>query len=98
MEMRYNEIDRVRVIYERYVRCLPDVKAWVRYAKFEMQVGHIDKARAVYERAVQELDGEPSIVSLPSCQARAARPARQGSTNALSRRGLLSRAGSKNRF
>ena len=62
MEMRYNEIDRARAIYERYVRCIPDVKAWVRYAKFEMQVGHVDKARGVYERAVQELDGEPSIV------------------------------------
>ena len=65
MEMRYNEADRARAIYERYVRCLPDVKAWVRFAKFEMQVGHVDNARHVYERAVQELDGEPSIVSLP---------------------------------
>ncbi len=64
MEMRYNEADRARAIYERYVRCLPDVKAWVRFAKFEMQVGYVDHARRVYERAVQELDGEPSIVSL----------------------------------
>jgi len=69
MEMRYNEADRARAIYERYVRCLPDVKAWVRFAKFEMQVGYVDNARRVYERAVQELDGEPSIVSLPTCYA-----------------------------
>ena len=69
MEMRYNEADRARAIYERYVRCLPDVKAWVRFAKFEMQVGYVDNARRVYERAVQELDGELSIVSLPACHA-----------------------------
>jgi crooked neck len=72
MEMRYSEVDRARAIYERYVRCIPDVKAWVRYAKFEMQVGHVDKARGVYERAVQELDGEPSIVRAYFCLPRAA--------------------------
>ena len=28
-----------RAIFERYVRCLPTVKAWVRYAKFEARGG-----------------------------------------------------------
>lgn len=63
MELRYNEAERARGIYERYLRCLPTIKAWVRYAKFEFGAGDPGKARAVYERAVQELDGETGIVS-----------------------------------
>ena len=39
MELRYNEVERARAIYERYVKCLPSVKAWVRYAKFEAKNG-----------------------------------------------------------
>lgn len=60
MELRYTEVDRARRIYERYVQCIPTVKAWVRYAKFEMQNGEIGLARKCYERAVEELaeDGE----------------------------------------
>ena len=30
MELRYNEADRARQIFERYVKCIPSVKAWVR--------------------------------------------------------------------
>ena len=33
MELRYHEVARARAIYERYIRCLPGVKAYVRYAK-----------------------------------------------------------------
>lgn len=60
MELRYNEVERARTIYERYVQCIPTVKAWVRYAKFEMQNGEVGLARKCYERAVEELaeDGE----------------------------------------
>ena len=66
MEMRYNEQERARGIFERYVRCLPEIKSWVRYAKFEMQSGHVARARAVYERAVQELEGEAQMVRVLS--------------------------------
>lgn len=62
MELRYQEFDRARAIYERYVQCLPTIKAWVRYAKFEFNAGDVARARAVYERAVQLLDGETAIV------------------------------------
>jgi predicted TPR repeat methyltransferase len=64
MELRYKENDRARDIYERYVQCLPTIKAWVRYAKFEFNAGDVARARAVYERAVQLLDGETAIVRL----------------------------------
>lgn len=62
MEMRYSEVGRARDIFERYIRCIPDVKAWVRYAKFEMQAGEVPRARHVYERAVVELEGEATMV------------------------------------
>lgn len=66
MELRYNEVDRARSIYERYVRCLPTVKAWVRYAKFEMKHGELELARQCYERAVEEL-GEDGQTVRPCC-------------------------------
>lgn len=62
MELRYEEVERARGIYERYIQCLPEVKSWVRYAKFEMKNGDVARARAVYERAVQELEGEAHMV------------------------------------
>ena len=63
MELRYNEVDRAREIFELYVRCHPDVKAWVRYAKFEMKNSEIGLARGCYERAVEELGEDAQTVS-----------------------------------
>ncbi|PNH02162.1 Crooked neck-like protein 1, partial [Tetrabaena socialis] len=54
-ELRYNELERARTIFERYVQILPTVKAWVRYAKFEMGNGEVALARGCYERGVEEL-------------------------------------------
>jgi len=65
MELRYQEVDRARGIYERYVLCIPSVKAWVRYAKFEMQNGEVGLARKCYERAVEELGEDGETVCLP---------------------------------
>lgn len=54
-ELRYNEVECARAIFDRYVDILPTVTAWVRYAKFEMKNGDVPRARASYERAVQAL-------------------------------------------
>ena len=62
MELRYNEVDKARNIYERYVRCLPTVKAWARYAKFEMQNGQVGLARRCYERAIEQLGEDAQTV------------------------------------
>lgn len=62
MEMRYHEAQRAREIYERYVQCLPTVKAWVRYAKFEFSNAEVERARSCYERAVEELGGDGQTV------------------------------------
>lgn len=64
MELRYSEVERARNIYERYVQCLPSVKAWVRYAKFEMKNGQIGLARTCYERAVGEMGEDAQTVSV----------------------------------
>ncbi len=66
MELRYSEVERARNIYERYVQCLPSVKAWVRYAKFEMKNGQIGLARTCYERAVGEMGEDAQTVSVIS--------------------------------
>lgn len=63
MELRYKEVDRARNIFERYVRCIPTVKSWVRYAKFEMKEGEVARARRCYERAVEELGEDAQTVS-----------------------------------
>jgi hypothetical protein len=63
MELRYGEVDRARAIFERYVKCVPSVKAWVRYAKFEMKSGgDVAAARVCYERAVEELGEDANNV------------------------------------
>ncbi|KAG5617147.1 hypothetical protein H5410_016971 [Solanum commersonii] len=54
-ELRYNETERAREIFERFVHCLPKVGAWIRFAKFEMKNGEIGRARNCYERAVDKL-------------------------------------------
>jgi crooked neck len=64
MELRYKEVERARNIFERYVRCLPTVKAWVRYAKFEMKNGEVGRARRCYERAVEELGEDAQTVRI----------------------------------
>ena len=67
MEMRYKEVDRARNIFERYVRCIPTVKSYVRYAKFEMRNGDVARSRRCYERAVEELGEDAQTVSHALC-------------------------------
>lgn len=52
-ELRYKEIDRARSIYERFVIVHPDIKNWIKYARFEENHGYINGAREVYERAIE---------------------------------------------
>ncbi|KAG6520038.1 hypothetical protein ZIOFF_017067 [Zingiber officinale] len=51
-ELRYDEVDRARAIYERLVVCHPRPSSFIKYAKFEAKRGEIARARAVYERAI----------------------------------------------
>jgi crooked neck len=54
-ELRQDNPDRARAVFERYVEVLPSVRAWVRYAKFEMSRARPRAARRVYERAAAAL-------------------------------------------
>lgn len=55
MELRYGELDRARKVYQHYVVVHPDVKSWLKYAKFEEELGETEKARAVFEAALSQL-------------------------------------------
>ncbi|EYU40013.1 hypothetical protein MIMGU_mgv11b022575mg [Erythranthe guttata] len=57
-ELRFNEIERARSIFERYVDCHPYVIAWMGLAEFEMEYGDIERARNCYERAVDKFEGD----------------------------------------
>ncbi|CAM6089450.1 unnamed protein product [Calypogeia fissa] len=48
-------IETVREIYEKYVKRHREVKAWVKYAQFEVENGERRKAWSCYKRAVQQL-------------------------------------------
>lgn len=41
MELRYKEVDRARAIYEAFVMCHPNIKNWIRFARFEENHGNI---------------------------------------------------------
>ncbi|GFY84958.1 crooked neck protein, putative [Actinidia rufa] len=62
MEQMLRNFAGARQIFERWMEWEPDlegwlsyVRAWIRYAKFEMKSGEIAKARSCYERAVENL-------------------------------------------
>uniref|UniRef100_F6WF39 Crooked neck pre-mRNA splicing factor 1 n=1 Tax=Monodelphis domestica TaxID=13616 RepID=F6WF39_MONDO len=62
-ELRYKEVDRARYFYgypgwhflnsSVLVLVHPDVKNWIKYARFEEKHGYFAHARKVYERAVE---------------------------------------------
>ena len=60
MELRYKELERARIIYERFIQVHPEVKNWIRYARFEEQNGYISNVRNIYERA-SEFFGEENM-------------------------------------
>jgi len=58
-ELRYKEIDRARLIYQRFLHIHGHhTRNWIRYARFEERHGNVVNARAVYERAIDYFGGE----------------------------------------
>ncbi|CDP04132.1 unnamed protein product [Coffea canephora] len=53
-ELRYNEVERARVIFERFVKCHPKATSWIKFAEFEVKNGEISWARNYFERAVDK--------------------------------------------
>jgi len=53
-ELRYNEIDRARSIYQRFLHVHGhDFKNWIGYAKFEEKHDYAANGRAVFEHAIE---------------------------------------------
>uniref|UniRef100_A0AC35UCE2 TPR_REGION domain-containing protein n=1 Tax=Rhabditophanes sp. KR3021 TaxID=114890 RepID=A0AC35UCE2_9BILA len=53
-ELKYNEIDRARVIYQQFLHVHGDViKNWIKYAKFEERHGYEANARVAFEKAME---------------------------------------------
>ena len=50
---RYKELDRARDIFQRFVMCHPEVKNWIRWARFEQKHQFVNKAREIFEQAVE---------------------------------------------
>lgn len=46
--------------------CHPTVKAWIKYAKFEVKNGEVARARKVYERSIEQLgeDGQVRMLEV----------------------------------
>ncbi|GFO15887.1 pre-mRNA-splicing factor clf1 [Plakobranchus ocellatus] len=55
-ELRYKELDRASSL----VLVHPEVKNWIKYARFEEKNGYINSARLIYERGI-EFFGEDNI-------------------------------------
>ncbi|KAJ3048483.1 Crooked neck-like protein 1 [Rhizophlyctis rosea] len=52
---RYNELDRAREIYRRFVGVHPQPKNWLKWAKYEESIGRIDNAREIYQQCIETL-------------------------------------------
>ncbi|KAJ3028102.1 UNVERIFIED_CONTAM: Crooked neck-like protein 1, partial [Siphonaria sp. JEL0065] len=64
LELRLQEIDRMRTLYEKHLSCNPgNSAAWIRFAGVKRSVGDMERCRGIYEIAIgqQEL-GMPEIL------------------------------------
>uniref|UniRef100_A0ACD5W1G3 Uncharacterized protein n=1 Tax=Avena sativa TaxID=4498 RepID=A0ACD5W1G3_AVESA len=55
MEMRLGNVDRCRILYEKYIEWSPaNCYAWRKYAELERELGETDRARSIYELAIAQ--------------------------------------------
>ncbi|CAH8389536.1 unnamed protein product [Eruca vesicaria subsp. sativa] len=59
---RYQETERARDIYKRFVLSHPKPSSYMQYAEFEVKGGEVARARDVYELAVTNLGYEEEIL------------------------------------
>lgn len=50
MEEMLGNIPGTRAIFERWMKWVPDDKAWNSYVRFELRYGQVDRARKIFER------------------------------------------------
>ena len=55
MELQLGNIDRCRLLYEKFLTWKPDgCQAWTKFADLERSLGESERARAVYELAIAQ--------------------------------------------
>jgi crooked neck len=55
LEMQLGEIDRCRIIYNKYIESMPwNSTAWKNFAQLEVNLGESERARSIYELAIQQ--------------------------------------------
>ena len=53
MELQLGNIDRCRIIYEKYIEKFADNPSpWIKYSQLETNLGEIERARSILELAV----------------------------------------------
>lgn len=61
--MQLGNIDRCRIIYDRFIECQPDNSStWVKYAEMENYLGERDRCVGIYELAILQNLDMPEIV------------------------------------
>jgi crooked neck len=58
MELRYNEKQRARAIYERFVSIHPEPANWIKWARFEEEHNNLNKCREIYTAGLEYLGEE----------------------------------------
>ncbi|CAI9096662.1 OLC1v1032860C1 [Oldenlandia corymbosa var. corymbosa] len=56
-ELRHHQVDRARLIFQRFVECCHPhnaLVAWFNFAKFEMKHGNFARVRTCFEKAVEQ--------------------------------------------
>lgn len=55
LETQLANIDRVRIIYEKFIEVFPDKpNAWIKYAELEKSLEEIERCRKIYELAISQ--------------------------------------------
>lgn len=63
MELQFNNKDRARKIYERFIECQPENStAWISYAELEKSLEEMDRCRGILEIAIQQNLDMPEVV------------------------------------
>jgi Suppressor of forked protein (Suf)./HAT (Half-A-TPR) repeat. len=61
LELQLANIDRCRVIYEKFIEVFPDnPNAWIKYAELEKSLEEYERCRAIYELAIQQ-----TVIDMP---------------------------------
>ncbi|WFD25075.1 NineTeen Complex (NTC) component [Malassezia nana] len=66
LELALKEFDRVRTLYEKFIKWDPSSSAtWVRFAELEQNLFDVDRARGIYELGIHQAEAEHGGLDMP---------------------------------